>query len=95
MRPAVAMEYAPERIRVNALVAGAFDTPMLNNAVERSVGRRRYRTPQGDGAKVSFNGSAPPDWPPEEAVEAIAWLCSEASSYVTAHSMIVDGGLTA
>ena len=32
---------------------------------------------------------------PEEAAEAVVWLCSEAASYVTGHSMIVDGGLTA
>jgi NAD(P)-dependent dehydrogenase (short-subunit alcohol dehydrogenase family) len=32
---------------------------------------------------------------PEEAAEAVVWLCSEAASYVTWHSMIVDGGMTA
>ena len=32
---------------------------------------------------------------PEEAAEAVVWLCSEAASYVTGHSMIVDGGMTA
>jgi NAD(P)-dependent dehydrogenase (short-subunit alcohol dehydrogenase family) len=32
---------------------------------------------------------------PEEAAEAIVWLCSDAAAYVTGHSMIVDGGLTA
>jgi NAD(P)-dependent dehydrogenase (short-subunit alcohol dehydrogenase family) len=32
---------------------------------------------------------------PEEAAEAALWLCSDAASYVTGHSMIVDGGLTA
>jgi NAD(P)-dependent dehydrogenase (short-subunit alcohol dehydrogenase family) len=31
----------------------------------------------------------------EEAAEAVLWLCSDAASYVTGHSMIVDGGLTA
>lgn len=32
---------------------------------------------------------------PEEAAEAVLWLCSEAASYLTGHSMIVDGGVTA
>jgi len=32
---------------------------------------------------------------PKEAAEVIAWLCSDAASYVTGHSMIADGGLTA
>ena len=32
---------------------------------------------------------------PEEAAEVAVWLCSDAASYVTGHSMIVDGGWTA
>ena len=32
---------------------------------------------------------------PEEAAAAVVWLCSGAASYVTGHSMIVDGGMTA
>jgi NAD(P)-dependent dehydrogenase (short-subunit alcohol dehydrogenase family) len=32
---------------------------------------------------------------PEEAAEAVLWLCSGAASYITGHSMIVDGGWTA
>jgi NAD(P)-dependent dehydrogenase (short-subunit alcohol dehydrogenase family) len=32
---------------------------------------------------------------PEEAAAVAVWLCSDAASYVTGHSMIVDGGMTA
>jgi NAD(P)-dependent dehydrogenase (short-subunit alcohol dehydrogenase family) len=32
---------------------------------------------------------------PEEAAAAVVWLCSDSASYVTGHSMIVDGGMTA
>jgi NAD(P)-dependent dehydrogenase (short-subunit alcohol dehydrogenase family) len=32
---------------------------------------------------------------PEEAAQAALWLCSNAASYVTGQSIIVDGGLTA
>lgn len=89
-----AQEYASEGIRVNALVAGGFDTEMLQTAVSRLVG--------GDVAKIeeAFQGyraqtPAGRIGRPEEAAQAALWLCSDAASYVTGHSMIVDGGLTA
>jgi NAD(P)-dependent dehydrogenase (short-subunit alcohol dehydrogenase family) len=31
----------------------------------------------------------------EEIAEAVVWLCSKKSSFVTEHSLIVDGGFTA
>jgi NAD(P)-dependent dehydrogenase (short-subunit alcohol dehydrogenase family) len=89
-----AQEYAADGIRVNALVAGGFDTEMLRNAVSERVG--------GDPVKVqeAFRGYAAQVpagriGKPEEAAEAVFWLCSDAASYVTGQSMIVDGGLTA
>ena len=88
-----AQEYADDGIRLNALVAGAFDTDMLHNAIEQIVG--------GDPVKIgeAFKGYAARVplgrvGHPLEAAQAALWLCSSAASYVTGQSMIVDGGLT-
>jgi NAD(P)-dependent dehydrogenase (short-subunit alcohol dehydrogenase family) len=89
-----AQEYAAHGIRVNAIVAGAFDTPMLRSAMERQTG--------GDPAKVreaekAYEGFVPLRriGKPEEAAAAAVWLCSADASYVTGNSLIVDGGMTA
>ena len=89
-----ALEYAPQGIRVNAFIAGAFETPMLRAAMEGHA--------QGDperlaGVRKIYEGltAAGRIGRPEEAAEAIVWLCSEASSYITGHSLIADGGMTA
>jgi NAD(P)-dependent dehydrogenase (short-subunit alcohol dehydrogenase family) len=89
-----AIEYTAMGVRVNALVAGAFQTPMLERALELST-----------GGKPEAHAAMSEQWKlmvparrigrPEEAAEAVVWLCSDAASYVTGHSMIVDGGLTA
>jgi NAD(P)-dependent dehydrogenase (short-subunit alcohol dehydrogenase family) len=81
-----AMEYAARRIRVNALVAGAYDTPLLRRAVERYA--------KGDTSAYTSRIPLGRIGNPEEAAEAAVWLCSEASSYVTGNSLIVDGGMT-
>ena len=32
---------------------------------------------------------------PEEVAEAVVWLCSDAASFVTGHTMTIDGGYVA
>jgi NAD(P)-dependent dehydrogenase (short-subunit alcohol dehydrogenase family) len=89
-----AQEYATQGIRVNALVAGAFLTPMLQSAFEHHGGG----TPEGTAAvqaKYEEYIAMHRIGRPEEAAAAVLWLCSDAASYVTGHSMIVDGGMTA
>ena len=89
-----AQEYAADNIRVNALVAGGFDTEMLQNAVSQMVGGDREKIVQtfkGFAAQVPAGRIGMP----EEAAQAALWLLSDAASYVTGQAMIVDGGLTA
>lgn len=78
------LEYAGKGIRVNAVLPGAIDTPMLRGALEGSgLG-------EADFAPVlSLFGRF---GKPEEVAEASAWLCSDASSYVTGHSLAVEAG---
>ena len=89
-----AMEYTRLGIRINTLVAGAFETPMLAEAIERSSGGNA-ETRAAIEARWKETVPAGRIGRPAEAAEAIVWLCSDAASYVTGHSMIVDGGLTA
>ena len=89
-----AMEYGVKGIRINALAAGAFDTPMLKKSFDHASGgdaEARAKAVEGFKAMVAAGRIGNP----EEAAEAIVWMCSDAASYVTGHSMIVDGGLTA
>jgi NAD(P)-dependent dehydrogenase (short-subunit alcohol dehydrogenase family) len=89
-----ALEYARVGIRINALVAGAFQTPMLESMMDRVSGgnpqtRQEVAERYAQMAPMGRIGR------PEEAAEAVLWLCSDPASYVTGHSMIVDGGFTA
>jgi NAD(P)-dependent dehydrogenase (short-subunit alcohol dehydrogenase family) len=89
-----AQEYARRGIRVNALVAGAFRTPMLDRVFNKAAGDDLSAS---EAVEAQYTSLIPQGriGRPEEAAEAVVWLCSDAASYVTGHSMIVDGGMTA
>jgi NAD(P)-dependent dehydrogenase (short-subunit alcohol dehydrogenase family) len=79
-----AMEHAQDRIRVNVVCPGLIDTAMA----DRFTGGAQTGIEQ-------FMMSLKPmrrRGTPAEVAEAIVWLCSDAASYVTGHSMVVDGG---
>ncbi|WP_225009216.1 glucose 1-dehydrogenase [Novosphingobium percolationis] len=78
------LEYAGKGIRVNAVLPGAIDTPMLRGALETTGNTEADFAP----ALSLFNRFGKP----EEVAEASAWLCSDAASYVTGHSLAVEGG---
>ncbi len=78
------LEYAPKGIRVNAVLPGAIDTPMLRGALETNGFTEEEFAPA-----LSLFGRF---GRPEEVGEASVWLCSDAASYVTGHSLAVEGG---
>lgn len=89
-----AREYATQGIRVNALVAGAFHTPMLERVFEVAGGGTAEGRALVEQQYAGFTAMQRIGQPNEAAAAAV-WLCSDAASYVTGHSMIVDGGMTA
>lgn len=78
------LEYAGQSIRVNAVLPGAIDTPMLRHALVQN-----NFTEEDFAPALSLFGRF---GKPEEVAEASAWLCSDAASYVTGHSLGVEGG---
>jgi NAD(P)-dependent dehydrogenase (short-subunit alcohol dehydrogenase family) len=79
-----ATEYADRNIRVNAVALGVITTPM-SDAVAEMIGPEALA---GMRAHIPMrrNGSA------EEVAEPILFLCSDAASYVTGETLLVDGG---
>jgi 3-oxoacyl-[acyl-carrier protein] reductase len=82
----LAVELAPRRVRVNALIPGLIETPQSSDPVN-SLGPEGLRR---------AGGSIP--WGrvgrPEEVASAIRFLTSDDAVYVTGQSLVVDGGLT-
>jgi NAD(P)-dependent dehydrogenase (short-subunit alcohol dehydrogenase family) len=78
-----AIEYAPERVRVNAVCPGFITTRMTAPTRDERGEAVMGRTPLGRYGE------------PREIAEMVAWLCSDRASYVTGAAYQVDGGWTA
>ena len=79
------VQFARERIRVNALCPGPVNTPMLQELFAKDperAARRLIHIPLGRFAE------------PEEIAAAVAFLASDDSSFITASSFLVDGGIS-
>ena len=91
---AMAIEFAPNNIRVNAVLPGAVDTPMLRSGLERGHLAGTSMVDRLDNlAKKTVNGRI---GTPEEIAHAIYFLAdSGQSSFMTGQALVVDGGATA
>jgi NAD(P)-dependent dehydrogenase (short-subunit alcohol dehydrogenase family) len=79
------VQFARENIRVNALCPGPVNTPLLQELFAKDperAARRMVHIPLGRFAE------------PDEIAGAVAFLASDDSSFITASSFLVDGGIS-
>ena len=90
----MAIEFAPENIRVNAILPGAVDTPMLRAGLGRGLaGHGEMQERLDNLARKTVNGRV---GTPAEIAHAIYFLLdNEQSSFMTGQALVIDGGATA
>jgi NAD(P)-dependent dehydrogenase (short-subunit alcohol dehydrogenase family) len=91
---AMAIEFASDEIRVNAILPGAVDTPMLRAGLNRGhVGHGDMMDRLENLARKTVNGRV---GQPGEIARSIYFLADNSqSSFITGQALIVDGGATA
>jgi NAD(P)-dependent dehydrogenase (short-subunit alcohol dehydrogenase family) len=81
-----AIEYSAKGIRINAVNPAVIDTEMVDRLAQGLNMKKDDLVPLHPIGRLGRV---------EEIAEAVVWLCSKKSSFVTGHSLIVDGGFTA
>ena len=82
MTETLALELAPLNIRVNAIAPGAIDTPMID------LLKSDPKTMEGTLARIPLHRTGKP----EEVSNLVLFLASDASSYMTGSTVVIDGG---
>lgn len=75
-----ALDYANKNIRVNAVLPGNIETPMMDRFTEGDLQKAIDLQPVGRLGK------------PEEIAEAVLWMCSDRGGFVTGAATVIDGG---
>lgn len=81
----VALEYAARGIRINAVCPGTIDTPMVSKMLDRGMLAMDDLLRDLPMKRLGRG---------EEIADAVLWLCSSGSSFVTGQALAVDGGFT-
>lgn len=85
MTKSAAMEYASNNIRINAVCPSYTQTPMLDSVVEKQPGidqKLLKFVPMGRFAEA------------DEIADAVIWLASDQSKFITGQTITIDGGLS-
>lgn len=85
-----ALEYAKNGIRINVVCPGMINTSMLER-VMHSINPNNIKA-----VKSHFENNIPVNrlGSPQEVAETVFWLSEGRSSFVTGHTLIIDGGMT-
>jgi NAD(P)-dependent dehydrogenase (short-subunit alcohol dehydrogenase family) len=86
---AAALEWAPLGIRVNSIHPGFIDTPMVSGALHRAENGNELREMIISRHALGRLGE------PREIADAVVFLASDESSFMTGSELVVDGGYTA
>ena len=81
-----ALQYAKQNIRVNAVCPGVTRTAMVERVMQSSESVRERLTNYAPMGRIAE---------PSEIADAVLWLASSKASFVTGHSLVVDGGFLA
>jgi NAD(P)-dependent dehydrogenase (short-subunit alcohol dehydrogenase family) len=79
----VALEYATQHVRVNAVAPGTIETRMFRDFAPEVRQMLESAHPMGRIGQ------------PEEIASAVVWFCSDGASFVTGQTVPIDGGYTA
>jgi 3-oxoacyl-[acyl-carrier protein] reductase len=79
---ALAREVASYNIRVNAVAPGFIETDMLKDLQEKYMEQMKKQIPMSRLGR------------PEEVAKAVKFLVSDDASYITGHTIVIDGGLS-
>lgn len=91
----LALELAPNQIRVNSIHPTSVDTPMIRNDVFPKLVRMDLDDPDIDDAADFLRPQQPMDVPwiePVDITNAMLWLCSDEARYVTGVALPIDAG---
>jgi NAD(P)-dependent dehydrogenase (short-subunit alcohol dehydrogenase family) len=81
-----ALEYAQKNIRVNCVCPGFIRTAMVERALDKGALSEEMMVALEPVGRIGK---------PEEIAEGVCWLLSDAASFVTGHSLAIDGGFVA
>jgi len=86
---ALAVDHAPDGIRVNCVCPGPVDTPLLRQSIARASDPEAKRRQEVESTLLGRLGT------PDEIASVICFLASPEASFVTGSIVVADGGVTA